>query len=129
MYIFLSLFFFAPILSSENKEFNPLDEDANIDPQYTNNGLSSFEDSIIQKLILLGAFYNKQATFLAVAFGVVIAIFFPQKTKSFINSSASCIVSYVAKIRQKFSFFSKKYAIANAYNPSSASSIRSNKLL
>lgn len=89
--------------------FNPLEEDSieDIVPIESNTNLSSFEDSIVRKLVFLGASYNKQATFLAIAFGVVVAIFFPQKTKVFAHSTKYRFAVFFQKLKQLFQFLKK----------------------
>lgn len=74
----------------------------------SDSNLSLFEDSIIRHLISLGALYNKQITFVTIGFGVLIAVLFPQKTKSLVNSTKHHIGIYFEKIKKKTYFIRKK---------------------
>jgi len=66
-----------------------------------NEESTAHEEHIFSHLFNLGVRYNKHLTFIMLSFGVVLALLFPQRTKSIVDKTTSKINAFVAKIKEK----------------------------
>lgn len=83
------------ILAEGQEQDNPKDNET--------NQLSEGHASVFFNIFGLGVKFNPHITFIMLSVGVVLALLFPQKTKSLLRETKSKIILFFANIKDKLS--------------------------